>query len=151
MSTVLIIDDEPQLRLLYAEFLGLLGYRVCKARNGAEALAMVEQERPQLILLDVEMPGMNGIEVLCRLRAGNFTGKVLLMSGSWSEVVLERARELDVVDMVGKPFGLSRLQQAVQASLIAGMWMGLVRRGRGPVGARESAAAGRNLSLPEAK
>lgn len=117
MNTILIVDDEPQLRLLYAEFLGLLGYKACTARNGAEALTMAELERPQLVLLDVEMPGMNGIEVLCRLRAGGFAGPVLLMSGSWSEAVLERTRELDVVDIVSKPFGLSQLQQAVQARL----------------------------------
>jgi len=117
MSTVLIVDDEPQLRLLYAEFLDLLGYRTCTARNGTEALTMVEQERPQLVLLDVEMPGMNGIEVLGRLRAEHFGGKVLMISSSWSEAVLDRAHELEVAGVVSKPFGLGQLEQAVRDSL----------------------------------
>ncbi len=124
MSTVLIVDDEPQLRLLYAEFLDLLGYRACTARNGMEALAMAEHERPQLILLDVEMPHMNGIDVLCRLRAGRFAGKVLMMSGSWNEAVLTRAHELGVADVVNKPFGLDQLEQTVRGCLApAGGWL----------------------------
>jgi CheY-like chemotaxis protein len=124
MSTILVVDDEPQLRLLYAEFLDLLGFRICTARNGTEALAMVEQERPQLILLDVEMPGMNGIEVLCRLRAEHFGGKVLMMSGSWSETVMARAYELGVARLVSKPFGLDQLEQAVRDSLSpTGRWL----------------------------
>ena len=123
MSTVLIVDDEPQLRLLYAEFLGLLGYRTCTARNGMEALAMAEQERPQLILLDVEMPGINGIEVLCRLRARQFAGKVLMVSGSWNDAILERAHMLGVANVVSKPLGLDQLEQAVRDSLApAGEW-----------------------------
>jgi two-component system KDP operon response regulator KdpE len=124
MKTILIVVDEPQLRLLYAEFLDLLGYRTCTARNGAEALAMVEQERPQLILLDVEMPDLSGIEVLGRLRAEHFGGKVLMMSGSWDEAAQTRAYELGVARLVSKPFGLDQLEQAVRDSLSpTGRWL----------------------------
>lgn len=117
MNTILVVDDEPQLRLLYVEFLRLLGYRVCSARNGREALALAEQESVQMIVLDVDLPDMSGVEVLGRLRRGAFGGKVLLLAGARDEPLLGRVRELGEADVMGKPFGLEDLARVVGSGL----------------------------------
>ena len=67
-GSILIVDDEPVNRRVMANYLALAGYRVQEAENGAEALQQLNQERPDLILLDVMMPGMSGLEVCRRIR-----------------------------------------------------------------------------------
>lgn len=120
MNTILVVDDEPQIRLLYAEFLRLLGYRVCSARNGREALALAEQESLQMIVLDVDLPDMSGVDVLGRLCRGTFAGKVLLLAGARDEAMLGRVRELGEADVMGKPFGLEDLARVVCSGLAPG-------------------------------
>ncbi len=66
--TLLCIDDEPELRMLLVEELEDAGYRVLEAENGEEGLSMILSERPDLVLSDVSMPGMNGFELLATLR-----------------------------------------------------------------------------------
>jgi DNA-binding response OmpR family regulator len=81
-SSIVLADDDPDLRVLYAEVLRRAGYLVLEARDGDEALALVAAERPELLLLDVWMPGVNGFEVLDRLRndASATTLKVVMLS-----------------------------------------------------------------------
>ena len=67
-AIIVLADDEADLRTIYAEVLRHEGYEVWEAADGAEALAMVALRRPHLLLLDVWMPGVNGFEVLDRLR-----------------------------------------------------------------------------------
>ncbi len=67
-KTVMIIEDEPDAAELFAEMMRLNGYRVLKTYSGTPALALVEQERPDLIILDIMMPGVSGIDVLHYLR-----------------------------------------------------------------------------------
>lgn len=67
-AVIVLADDEAELRAVYAEALRLDGYEVWEAGDGAEALAMVARHRPDLLILDVWMPGVNGFEVLDRLR-----------------------------------------------------------------------------------
>ena len=68
MREILVVDDEEDIRLLYQEELQEAGYRVCLAADGAEALRMVKRSRPDLMTVDIKMPGMDGIELLRRVR-----------------------------------------------------------------------------------
>jgi len=69
--TILVVDDEESIRFLYREELEEEGYRVITAADGEEALRKVAKDRPDLITLDIRMPGMDGIEVLYRIREMN--------------------------------------------------------------------------------
>jgi len=73
-ETILVVDDEPLVRDLLVQFLSLRGYRALGVKDGPEALSMVEQAPPDLILLDLFMPGMDGVEVLRQLRQREYTG-----------------------------------------------------------------------------
>jgi CheY-like chemotaxis protein len=68
MKTILVVDDEEAIRLLYREEFSEAGYRVQVAANGSEALHMVQRGRPDLMTIDIKMPGMDGIELLRRVR-----------------------------------------------------------------------------------
>ncbi len=68
MRTILVVDDEEAIRLLYQEELREAGYRVNVAASGEEALRMVHQARPDLMTIDIKMPGMDGIDLLRRVR-----------------------------------------------------------------------------------
>jgi CheY-like chemotaxis protein len=71
MKRILVVDDEEAIRLLYKEELTDAGYQVDLAADGAEALRRVEQARPDLMTIDLRMPGMDGIELLGRVRAAH--------------------------------------------------------------------------------
>ena len=71
---ILIVDDEPDLRKLMASKLAEEGFEIIQEEDGASALSRVQVQKPDLILLDIRMPGMNGFEVLKKLRASNEWG-----------------------------------------------------------------------------
>lgn len=115
---VLIVDDTPQnLRVLDA-VLAPRGYTVIVAASGAEALAKVAEERPDIVLLDVVMPGMDGYEVCRRLRADPATSflPVVMVTASGDE---EKSRALDVGadDFIPKPFNQPELLARVRSLL----------------------------------
>ena len=68
MKTILVVDDEEAIRLLYREELSEAGYQVQVAANGSEALRMAQQSRPDLMTIDIKMPGMDGVELLRKVR-----------------------------------------------------------------------------------
>lgn len=68
MKTILVVDDEEAIRLLFQEELTEAGYRVVLAKDGPEALAQLERERPDCMTLDIKMPGMDGIDLLRQVR-----------------------------------------------------------------------------------
>lgn len=117
-ESILIVDDEEMIRGLLTKFLTRKGYRVRAARNGEEALAMVEQEAPRMVILDMYMPGMNGVEVLRRLRAGHYTGGVVALTASQDEQLLQQTLDLGSVDVMGKPVDLERLELVIQVCLV---------------------------------
>ena len=118
MATILVVDDEPSIRTLLSGYLSSRGYRVHVASEGLHALALVDQESPDLIVLDIHMPGLNGIEVLKRLRAKNYTGGVILMTASPDERVLQEGLDLGAIEILGKPWDRNRLELAVQSGCI---------------------------------
>ncbi len=69
MKRILVVDDEEAIRLLYQEELGEAGYQVDVAADGSEALRRIEKARPDLMTIDLRMPGMDGIELIGRVRA----------------------------------------------------------------------------------
>ncbi len=117
-DAILVVDDEPPIRDLLTQFLSARGFHVHAAQDGPTALALAERERPQLIILDVHMPGMNGVEVLRKLRKKKYTGGVMMLTGSADRALLTEALCLDAIDILGKPFDLERVALAVQVSLI---------------------------------
>ena len=79
---------------------------------------MVEHRPPDLILLDLLMPGMNGVEVLRQLRQKEFAGGVIILTGSHDEEVLEEAWSLRPQEVLGKPIDLERLLTSIQLVLV---------------------------------
>jgi CheY-like chemotaxis protein len=117
-ETVLVVDDEQLVRDLLVQFLGLRGYRALGVKNGADALAMIEEAPPDLVLLDLFLPGMNGVEVLRRLREKQFAGAVIIITGSHDEEVLEEAWALHPQEVLTKPVDLERMLSIIQLVLV---------------------------------
>jgi DNA-binding LytR/AlgR family response regulator len=107
----LVVDDEKLARDRLSGFLAGLDRveLVGHARNGIEALQMIEQERPDLVFLDVQMPGMDGFEVLKALRA---PGPQVVFATAYDEYAI-RAFEVQAVDYLLKPFARARVEEAV--------------------------------------
>jgi len=117
-ETILVVDDEPLVRDLLVQFLGLRGYRALGVKDGFEALSMVEQAPPDLILLDLFMPGMDGVEVLRQLRQREYTGGVIIITGSHDEERLDEAWAEGPQEVIGKPIDLEQLLMSIQLVLV---------------------------------
>ena len=117
-ETVLVIDDEQLVRDLLVQFLTLRGYRAIGMNEGAEALSMVEQSPPDLILLDLMLPHMSGVEVLRRLREKHYSGAIIIVTGSSDEELLEEAWSLHPQEVISKPIDLEKLLSIVQLVLV---------------------------------
>lgn len=117
-ESILVVDDEPQITDLLRKYFSGRGYQVRVASDGQKALALVDQKSPDLIVLDVHMPGMNGIEIIKKLRARNYGGGVVLLTSSQDEALLQEALQLGSVDILGKPVDLQRLELMVQLGLV---------------------------------
>lgn len=109
---ILLIDDDPSHRSFLGRTLGYVGYRVLVASSGLEGLALARRERPDLVLLDLMMPGMSGFEVAERLREEGFDGSIVFISARDEAEVFERAEHLGMPLLV-KPVDLDTLLSAV--------------------------------------
>lgn len=117
-DAILVVDDERQICDMLTKFLSSRGFHVHAAQDGPTALALAERERPQLIVLDIHMPGMNGVEVLRKLRVKKYAGGVMMLTGSQDAALLKEALDLGSTDIIGKPPDLERIALAIQVSLI---------------------------------
>ena len=113
MAKILVVDDEPAARELLVEFLATKGHEVLTATNGAEALRRVQEDRPHLVLLDVQMPRMNGIEVLRRIRELDPDLGVIMTTGVNEEAVGRKALELGAFDYIVKPLDMAYLERSL--------------------------------------
>ena len=114
--TILLVDDEDTLRQVIAQFLTQEGYRVVPASSGPEGLRLFYAERPDAVLLDVMMPGMDGWEVCARLRELSDV-PILLITARTAQDDKLRGFRLGVDDYVSKPFSLAELAARLQAVL----------------------------------
>ncbi|TLS51523.1 response regulator transcription factor [Paenibacillus antri] len=116
-ETVLVIDDDEKITSMLRRGLAFEGYGVRTARNGAEGLEAIRQEEPDVIVLDIMMPGVDGWEVCRRLREAGSRVPVLMLTAK--DEVSDRVRGLDAGadDYLVKPFALEELLARVRALL----------------------------------
>ncbi len=94
MKTVLVIDDEEKICWAFEKFLTAEGYRPLVAQNAEEGLRQIERENPDVVLLDMRLPGMNGLSALKQIKARNFKAAVIIITAYPSRQVVTQAREL---------------------------------------------------------
>lgn len=114
---ILVVDDDPRLLHIIAMYLGIEGYDVKTASNGEEGLREVASHRPDLIILDIMMPGMDGVEACRRIRLDPETAHipVLMFSALSGDEDVERARLAGANHLITKPFNLVGLGTVVKS------------------------------------
>jgi two-component system KDP operon response regulator KdpE len=115
-STVLVVDDEPQIRRVLLTTLTSQGYSVIEARSGDEALEKIRSERPDLILLDMNMPGRSGLET-CREIRETSDVPIIMLTVRNTERDKVQALDAGANDYIVKPFGADELMARIRAAL----------------------------------
>lgn len=115
-QTILVVDDEPKLRQLLRIYLLQEGYQVVEAANGREALEVARAAKPELIVLDVMMPEMTGLEFMRAFRKESQT-PVIMLSARVEEQDTIIALDLGADEYVTKPFGIKALMARIRALL----------------------------------
>ncbi len=117
-SRILIADDDPLLRALLVHRLSTDGHEILTAEDGSEALAMIREQQPDLIVLDALMPVMDGFEVLRRLKSGGLTdAPVIMLTALKREQDIVGALQLGAADYLVKPFIPDELGQRIRRLL----------------------------------
>jgi two-component system KDP operon response regulator KdpE len=115
-ATVLVIDDEPPIRRLLRTTLAVQDYRVIEAADGAEGLSLLRHERPDVLVLDLGLPDIDGLELIRKIRAESPVPIVVLSSRDDERGKVE-ALDLGADDYVTKPFGMEELVARLRAAL----------------------------------
>lgn len=111
---VLIVDDQYGIRLLLYEVFTKDGYKTFQAANGKEALNIVRQESPDIVLLDMKIPGMDGLEILKHIRKIDTEMKVIMMTAYGELDMLEEATAYGVLTHFTKPFDIDEMRKVVK-------------------------------------
>jgi DNA-binding response OmpR family regulator len=116
---ILVVDDEPEVRQLMEHFLTERGYDVRIAENGRLALVTLDTFTPDVVLLDMHMPEMDGLETLRRLAVRSPSLPVIMITVNDDIETTARLLQLGAADYVPKPFNLEYLEQAINIQLSA--------------------------------
>lgn len=114
---ILVVDDEQTIRLGFSVALRSAGFEVELAASGEEAIEMAEQVQPDCVLLDLRMPGMDGLQTAKRIREGGFTGPMVLSSAFADHHTAIEALRLGITDFLTKPVKPTQLRYAINHSL----------------------------------
>lgn len=117
VTKILVVDDETALCEMIHIFLSKCGYDVLKASSGEEALQKVQDDEPSLVLLDIKMPGLDGLETLRRIKQKGNSTTVIMMTAVAEKNVKQKALDLGAEDYIIKPVDLRDLQQSVQDAI----------------------------------
>jgi len=115
-ANILVVDDEPQIRRVMRTTLSSQGYVITEAKTGEEALELMRKERPDLILLDVNMPGMGGLEACREIRRAS-DAPIIMLTIRNAERDKVAALDAGADDYVVKPFGIEELLARIRAAL----------------------------------
>ncbi|MEI9430875.1 response regulator transcription factor [Mesorhizobium sp. B2-5-4] len=114
---ILVVDDEPPIRKLLRVGLASQGYGVSEAPNAKVAIELMEQEKPDLVLLDLGLPGIGGHDLLRKWRDEGVDIPVVILSSRTDEAGIVSALELGADDYVTKPFGMNELVARIRVAL----------------------------------
>ena len=117
MAKLLIVDDEIDIREYAKRFFTKRKIEVITASDGPEALEIIEREKPDIVLLDISMPKMNGLEVLKRLRANRNDVDVVMVTSSNDEESVNEANSWGIRGYIHKPLILEELEKKVMSEL----------------------------------
>lgn len=113
MAKLLVVDDEIAICDFLSNYFTEKGYVVFLATNGEEAIRQARERHPDVVLLDIKMPGISGLEVLRRLKAESNSAKIVIVTAVEDSDVFEQAKRLGAADYITKPFELEYLNSVV--------------------------------------
>lgn len=113
MKSILIVDDQFGIRALLSEVLQKEGYKVFQAENGIDALKIITEQSPNLIFLDFKIPGMDGMEILQRLKQMENNIPVIMMTAYNDEKTVQKSLALGASLHIAKPFDINKIRQIV--------------------------------------
>lgn len=114
---VLIVDDQNGIRILLVEVFSVEGYQTYQASNGKAALEIVRNEFPDMVLLDMKIPGMDGLEILKQIKQIDESIKVIMMTAYGELDMIKEASDLGALMHFTKPFDIDELRIAVNTEL----------------------------------
>lgn len=114
---ILIVDDQFGIRILLNEVLNKEGYNTFQAANGVQALDIVTNHSPDLVLLDMKIPGMDGIEILKRMKQIDQDIRVIIMTAYGELDMIQKAKDLGAMTHFAKPFDIDDIRKAVKEYL----------------------------------
>jgi len=118
MSRILVVDDEKQVCYLLSELLNQFGHEVATETSGTSAIASLDDFQPDLVLADMLMPEMNGLEVLKKVKAWNPDTPVVILTGVDDEKIGQAAIDAGASDYITKPFTVAQLKTVLQVYLL---------------------------------
>ncbi len=113
MPRLLVVDDEPSVRDFTRDFFSPRGYEVIEAATGEEGLRRLREDRPHLVLLDIILPGMDGLQVLREAKAFDPAVGVVMLTGVLDESIGGQALQAGAFDFVTKPVDLRHLERVL--------------------------------------
>lgn len=114
MRKILVIDDEKPTLSMFRLFLNAYGFAVFTAENGEDGLEVFRKEEPSVVITDIKMPGMDGLEVLKRIKEINPLAEVIIITGHGDLDLAIRALNMDATDFINKPIQKASLDQALR-------------------------------------
>lgn len=118
MARILVVDDEHEVCDMLEKFLTKKGHEVYTALNGEDALSVVKEERPHIVLLDIRMPKMNGIECLKLIKEIDEAAGVIMITAVKEEEIGKQAMKLGAYDYITKPLSLKYLEDCLMVKLL---------------------------------
>ena len=116
-SRILIVDDEVEICSMLNDHLRDLGYETFTATTGEKALRLVKEARPHLMLLDIRMPEMGGVEILRQIRSFDHEIGIIMITGYHDVEIAQEALKLGASDFVTKPIDLTYLETSVRVKI----------------------------------
>lgn len=110
---ILIVDDQFGIRVLLQELFQKEGYQTFQAADGKKALEIVTHQNPDIVLLDIKIPGMDGIEILEQIKAKDVNCRVLIMTAYGELDLIQEALDLGAVAYIAKPFDIMELRDVI--------------------------------------
>ncbi len=118
MEKILVVDDEIEVCNALKEFLCIKGYRVFTAQNGKDALSIVKEKKPHIVLLDIIMPGMSGIETLEEIKKVAPGVGIVMITAVTDEALGNKALKLGANDFITKPVDLDYLETVLMVKIV---------------------------------